>query len=98
MRYQPCDELGADLVAAQREWGCCLHPATAQRLIEYVSEHYPAKDDFETLLERALDLELIDDEIERHAYKYALGIFFNRRAQASRKRAEEMDAIPFAPR
>ncbi len=98
MHYRPCDELGTDLVAAQSMWQCRLQPAVAERLVEYITERYPAKEAFETLLERALDVEFILDEAERHAYKYMLGIFFNKRVQASRKRNEEMNAIPFAPR
>lgn len=98
MRYRPCDELGADLAAAQSMWQCRLQPATAERLIEYVTERYPAKEAFETLLERALDMEFVLDETERHAYKYALGTFFSRRLRVSRKQAKEMNAIPFALR
>ena len=98
MRYQPCDELAADLAVAQRDWGCTLQFPVAERLIEQVTERYPSRVSFETLLERALDLEFVLDENERHAYKQALGSFFNRRAQAARRRTKEMNAIPFAPR
>lgn len=101
MQYQPCDELSQDLVAAQIEWQCPLSPVVAEQLIEYVSERYPSNH-FEQLLEMALDVAFVTETVERHAYKKALGLFFNRRAQNARtlnkERVKEMNAIPFIPR
>jgi hypothetical protein len=96
MHYRPCDQLGADLLEAQEFWHCTLSVPVAERLIEFVSGKYPT-DDFEILLEQALDREFVLIEDERHAYKKVLGHFFTRRAQAARTRRKEMLAIPFAP-
>ncbi len=98
MRYRPCDELGADLHAAEQEWNCKLDLHTAEQLIEYVCQYYPPRADFEQLLEDALAMCNVEDETLRHGYKYALGLFFNRRAQAAREESRQRDAIPFAPR
>ena len=97
MRYRPCDELGQDLIAAQTEWQCALDPSIAENVVEYISRNY-GKQGFEDLLERGLDLEFVVDDIPRHAYKKALGLFFSKRAQYARQQVKEMNAIPFAPR
>jgi hypothetical protein len=96
MHYRPCDQLSADLLEAQESWRCTLSAPVAERLIELVAGKYPT-DDFEQLLEQALDREFVFVEDERHAYKQALGHFFNRRAQDARTKKREMLAIPFAP-
>jgi hypothetical protein len=97
MNTRPCDELGVDLALASLQWACKLNPSVAEPVIEYVCGHYPT-DDFEGLLERALDLQLVDDDAERHAYKMAFGHFFYRRAREARQHALARDEIPFAPR
>lgn len=97
MRYQPCDELASDLYTAGMQWGVSLDYATAERLIEYVNGKYPAPD-FEGLLERALDLEFVLEDAQRHAYKCALGLFYNRRAKYAREQRKARDDIPFSPR
>lgn len=97
MYYKPCDELASNLAAAQLQWGCELDMSLTERLIVYVTRHY-GRGEFEGLLERALNLELVLDDTERHAYKHALGLFFSRRAQYAREQEKEMNAIPFSPR
>lgn len=98
MRYRPCDELGSDLSIAQTQWGVNLDYVLCERLIEYVTEHYRSGTDFESLLETSLTIEMVADETERHAYKCALGLFFNRRAQHARQQTKARDEVPFAPR
>ncbi len=93
MKWRPCDELGLNLYEAGLQWACSPDLALATRLIEYVCARYTASN-FEGLLERALDSEIVVDETLRHAYKMALGHFFYARIKEKR----EALSIPFAPR
>lgn len=97
MRYQSCDELSANLLVAEEYFKQKLQLSVAEDLIERVCKVYPNDRDFEELLNDACDKECVYDD-ERHAYKYALGLFFNRRAQVRKRAIREMDSIPFSPR
>ncbi len=95
MLYKACDELSSNLYDAENAYQVCLDLATAERLIEYVCERYGTSNlFFEVLLDDALDSKNLEDVL-RHAYKIALGHFFNTRAQF---KLREMNAVPFAPR
>lgn len=97
MQYRSCDELGANLFAAEEVFCLKLNLELAEDLITRVCKAYPSDKNFEELLVDACDKECVEGD-ERHAYKYALGLFFNRRAQARLEAKRQMNAVPFAPR
>ena len=87
MKAKPCDELGANIIAAQERWGCKLDFETVVWLIEEVEKRYdPQTEDFETTLENALRARDIEESIEWEAYKMTLGSFFGNRASHQRRR------------
>ncbi len=70
------------------------------RLIWETAAAYHRGVDMDSLLERVLDRnEPYVDDGERHGYKVALGIEFNRRKQKSIATIQELERTrPFAPR
>lgn len=92
MTIKDCDQLGAYLFEAGRQWGCNLDPKVARCLMEDIDSS--RLDNFERKLEWALDFEEVFDENQRHAYKSALGHVYAERRQAKQKALK----IPFVPR
>ncbi len=97
MRYQPCDELAANLLAAEETFRLKLNFELAEDLITRVCNAYPSERDFEELLIDACNKECVEGD-EQHAYKYALGLFFNCRAQVRIKEKRAINSVEFAPR
>ena len=86
MRSKPCDELGANILAAQERWRCKLDYETVQWLLEEVAKRYdPQTEDFETTLENALRASDIELSVEWEAYKMVLGLFFGARAEYKKR-------------
>ena len=94
MKYRECDQIGSDVLDAMQMFGCILDIRVVEDLIECISRWYRNGANFEALLERGLDLNEPMTDLERHAYKYALGIIYARRRHES---AQHL-AAPFAPR
>lgn len=87
MKFKPCDELGANIIEAQIRWKCTLDYPTVVWLIEEIERRYdPQLEDFDTTLENALRARDLEENVEWHAYKMAVGQFFGNRARY--KRAE----------
>jgi len=87
VKPKPCDELAANIIAAQERWRCKLDYETVQALIEEVAKRYdPRTEDFETTLENALRFKDIEESVEWEAYKMTLGSFFGARATYERRK------------
>jgi len=87
MKSKPCDELAANIMEAQQRWHCKLDFDTVVWLIDEVAKRRdPKTEDFETTLENALRARDLEESVEWHAYKMALGSFFGSRAAYQRKK------------
>lgn len=86
MRFLPCDQLAANIDAAQTRWRCKLEYELVVWLIEEVLRRYdPQQEDFETTLENALHAKRVEG-LEWDACKTAVGTFFGTRAAYRRSR------------
>jgi hypothetical protein len=81
LKFKNCDQLGANIAAAQERWRCKLELRTTEWLIEEVERRYdPQTEDFDTTLENALRAKDIEQSVQWEAYKMVLGLFFGNRS------------------